>query len=107
MLPVLGDKGFFGERKKDDNQASIAISSGLVAELQGQTDKAYLFHSKAKLFCFPNAPSSRRLSHKAAVLVWSAAKQRREDPDSRAASNCAAIQQHLARRFKGYCGEIL
>lgn len=50
MLPVLGDKGFFGERKKDDNQASITISGGMVAELQGQTDKGYLFHSKPKLF---------------------------------------------------------
>lgn len=50
MLPVLGDRGFFGERKKDDSQASAAISSGVVAELQGQTDKGDLFCSKAELF---------------------------------------------------------
>lgn len=50
MLPVLGDKSFSGERKKDENRARAAISSGVVAELQGQTDKEDLFHSKAKLF---------------------------------------------------------
>lgn len=50
LLPVLADKSFFGERKTDDNQASTAISGGFMAERQGQTDKGYLFHSKAKLF---------------------------------------------------------
>lgn len=50
MLPVLGDESFSGERKKDENRARAAISSRVVAELQGQTDKEDVFHSKAKLF---------------------------------------------------------
>lgn len=107
MLPVLGDRSFFGERKKDDKGASTAFLVVWWLSFKVKLTKAICLTQKTNFLC-PNRTFLQAIFHTkprpraiGCSATWGGPRQQHSiNP----CCHSAAPRKEIST---GYCGEIL